>query len=161
MHYPLLLDENITFIAQNYGNNMDLNSDKEEKNFFWVSLPSTPSSTLRGLGGRAQGTRPALCIGLRANSNECHAHRPSRGTGKQKSNCSRIHPEQTSKTHLPLFSVLYHWAIWLKQISRTKLFCGETKINEKNQGWVNVLWICRGENTFSRIRRDRVRISCF
>lgn len=43
-------------------------------------------------------------------------------------------PEHTqneqSKTHLPLFCVLYHWAIWLKQISRTRvklLFCGETK----------------------------------
>lgn len=69
-------------------------------------------------------------------------------------------PEYTqneqSKTYLPLFCVLYHWAIWLKQISRTRsevTFLWGDEINEKNQGWVNVLWILRGENSFSWIRR--------
>lgn len=86
------------------------------------------------------------------------------GRGKAEFNSSRTLPGSAGKTHLPLFCVLYHWAIWLKQISRTKnkvAFLWGDKTSEKNQGWVNVPWLLRGENTFCRIRREFLPINYF
>lgn len=113
------------------------------------------------LGGRAPEASPARCpVGCAVRAVPV----PAWARGKQEPNCSWTLPEQTSKTHLPLFCVLCHWATWLKQISGTKngvAFLWGDKTNEKNQGWLNVLWILRGESTVSRTSRGFFRTPCF